>query len=98
MSSTAVLVLCGIPGSGKSSLAQSLKATAPSGYAVEVISFDEQLTQDWASQEGTAFQPCLWRKSRSRSFQALIDLLQLLKQHEDGTKRLIVVDDNMYYR
>jgi len=134
-----VLVLCGLPGSGKTTLARQLTrdtttqpvhqqttATTPCCIEVRHLCFDDvfvleagdqQLQQDEAA--------VMWRQARQQSLAAVERLVEesmrskccnqrmralsqltygplgpplTSAQVDNGRRRLVVVDDNMYYR
>lgn len=82
-----VIVVCGIPGSGKSKLTRWLcSACQDQKIPSHVLSFDdfELPTDDWDAES--------FMRSRSSSFEALENMLH---QHKRG---LIFVDDIMFYK
>jgi tRNA uridine 5-carbamoylmethylation protein Kti12 len=120
-----LLVLCGLPGAGKSTFAHHLKRQAEEisggeqlGTSLEVhhLSFDDIFFGD-ESADSEQFEADKWRLSRE---QALLKVEHLIQDslRPDGLSpyplphlcygtptlsalagnRLIVVDDNMYYR
>ena len=107
----AVLVLCGIPGSGKTTLAAQLARTAPAGLRVQTLTFDDALLDAWAG-SACGFSPALWRGAREQSFYQLDFILRdglddaqpasecfsAAGQQLGQRRSLVIVDDNMYYR
>jgi O-phosphoseryl-tRNA(Sec) kinase len=109
-----MLVLCGIPGSGKSTVAAALAAAAEaSGALVTLVDFDKP-----AGDLLEEFDPEKWKKDRAVSLESVS---QALKQsltisaatatatptttattctHSSNTteKHLVIVDDTMHYR
>lgn len=75
-----MLVLCGIPGSGKSTIAAALAAVAEaSGTLVTLVDFDKQ-----AGDFLEDFDPEKWKKHRATSLQAVSQALESLKQNENS--------------
>ncbi|CAK4162007.1 unnamed protein product [Aphanomyces euteiches] len=87
-----VLVLCGLPGAGKSSLASGLAARLPD-YSIEILDYDAIYTD---KSLGNRFEPGLWHTTRESVHQSVRHTLDSIA--EASTRHLIVLDDNMYYR
>jgi len=91
-----LLVLCGLPGAGKSTLAKSLAHTGDAcGMRVTCIHFD-----DWmhVGQEGTGrdgggppvFDPVVWKSARSLCMEAAAEAL-------GRNSDVVILDDTMHY-
>lgn len=87
-----LLVLCGLPAAGKSTLARALVAAQGSTTLSPVVHCELDVLmgpdQDWS-----ASAPGLWSAMRAR---ALESLEQCVSASPPGA--VVVVDDNMYYR
>ncbi|KAK9813223.1 hypothetical protein WJX72_010984 [[Myrmecia] bisecta] len=104
--SACLLVLCGLPAAGKTTIAIALAAAA-AGQSVktEVVCFDDAHPQGTGSSESAiqAFDPTLWKASRQA---AICKVQQLLSAPHtasstdgaSGGQLLVIVDDNMQYR
>jgi O-phosphoseryl-tRNA(Sec) kinase len=100
-----LLVLCGLPGAGKTTLARRLASSLTDGPAqvqaeVRHCSFDSvYFGGDDGGSEAEAppeFELGRWRQSRA---QALAQVERLIAESRAPTSSsLVVVDDNMYYR
>ena len=78
-----LVVLCGLPGAGKSTLARAIIAEAPPHAAVVHVEFDAFLERgEWS--------PEAWQKSRAAALDAVRSALR-------GSASIVVVDDNNYY-
>lgn len=113
-SQSCMLVLCGIPGSGKSTVAAALATAAEaSGTLVTLVDFDKQ-----AGSLIEEFDPEKWKNDRATSLEAVYQALDSLKRNisnsdvaiatttssstNDRTiqtsNHLLIVDDTMHYR
>lgn len=94
----AAVVLCGLPGAGKSVLARGLEAAAEAaGVTCTRVSFDEvcdTVLNGGESPEG--FDPVAWRRDRAAAL-SLVDAALRQPEGERG-ERVVIVDDNMFYR
>lgn len=80
-----LIVLCGLPGSGKTTTASNLAKTAQaSGVSVRLIHFDDALSDCC---EG--FDPETWRESRIRCMKEAEKVLE--------SNRMVILDDTMHY-
>lgn len=84
-----VVLLCGLPGSGKSFLTQKLIDKTPEGIDVIRISLDSV----WEDQK--VFDRERWKAARLKALQTVET--QLISQRSTGSL-VIFVDDNMFYR
>eukprot|EP00933_Yihiella_yeosuensis_P041726 TRINITY_DN3612_c1_g5_i2.p1 TRINITY_DN3612_c1_g5~~TRINITY_DN3612_c1_g5_i2.p1 ORF type:complete len:327 (-),score=73.61 TRINITY_DN3612_c1_g5_i2:187-1167(-) len=102
-----LLLVCGLPGCGKSTFCKSLIARAEQEKQLlgacqwRHLCYDE-VEMELRGQGSTHFDPDTWRESRVKAAQAIAEIFE---NHEksneslDEKERLIVLlDDNMYYR
>ena len=88
----AILVLVGLPATGKTWLARSLTASLAFKDHSTHIEFDEQYMN---ISKGVSFSPLLWHESRELSYQ-LIQRAAL--SPPSPSRHLIIVDDNTHLR
>ena len=109
-----MLVLCGIPGSGKTTIAAALAAAAEaSGTSVTSINFDTHPAERLSFTDPVEdFNPEKWKADRAASLhavsQALLSSTNTLEKSSDAAttaatnisngKHLVIVDDTMHYR
>jgi len=88
-----VVVLCGLPGSGKTSLAMEITSSLKNfNFDTNHICFD-QIEQSLGNTE-INWDVNIWRTTREKVYEQVKELLV-----ENGQKaRVIILDDNMYYR
>ncbi len=84
-----VVLLCGLPGAGKSYLIQKLIDRVPEGIEVILISLDSV----WEDQK--VFDHERWKAARVK---ALETVETHLISHQKQSNIVIFVDDNMFYR
>lgn len=99
--SNGVLVMVGLPGSGKTQLAQLLATEMQLllGQAADVrrIVFDD-IYKAMSDERGLSdFDPMLWHESREKAFD-MVDHFLETEPPADTLCRIAIVDDNMYYR
>lgn len=93
-----VVLVCGLPAAGKSTLCRALDSRLRCQFSachVEHLSFDEVLAQDGDSE--ASFSPERWRESRGRAVQACESFLQR-PIAGDQVSSVLILDDNFYYR
>ena len=80
-----LVVLCGLPGSGKTTIASSLAKTAQAnGFSVRLIHFDDALLDGC---EG--FDPKTWKETRTRCMEEAGEALE--------STNIVILDDTMHY-
>jgi len=101
-----ILILCGLPGSGKTSIASSITNNATElisqslhkqvSVTVKHICFDNVYAELLAHHklDRGAWGPSLWHKARAMCYDQTKNEVQSSKE----TPKIIIVDDNMYYR
>lgn len=104
-----LLLVCGLPGAGKSTLAHHVAATAHASPAlhsrqcvIELLSFDELFVHAASSDNDSKFDPAVWKQcqrlmaERVRAWHHSA----LTHQQSDASRRQLVllVDDNFQYR
>jgi len=92
-----LVVLCGLPASGKSTLAKALARHAESsGVRAVCVHFD-----DWerARQDADGgFDPVAWKAARGRGMEAARAALQRDQKNQRGSSNVVVIlDDTMHY-
>jgi len=99
-SKTLVLVLCGLPGVGKTTLARALARRArESGHDAHHARYDARELRAMTREDGTtAFEPARWRAARAEAAADVDAATRRGNAREDGVKTVVIVDDNMYYR
>lgn len=91
-----LVVLCGLPGAGKSTLAKHLAQMGDaSGMRVTCIHFDDWMNdgRDGTSRVGSGhpdFDPVAWKASRTRCMEATAEAL-------GGGSDMVILDDTMHY-
>ncbi|EQC38437.1 hypothetical protein SDRG_04146 [Saprolegnia diclina VS20] len=91
----AILVLCGLPGAGKSTFARALADAALRTYEVHYISFDDVFVARFAANDGS-FAPEQWKDAVAAIYVEVE--LALAAASMSGKPRVLLLDDNMYYR
>ncbi|KAF4662302.1 hypothetical protein FOL47_006324 [Perkinsus chesapeaki] len=91
MPSNVVVILCGLPASGKSTLSEKLKSQRADTYLIEYDAIGRRLLREngWGEQE---FDPGLWREGRRVALQ---EMALVLRRSEGIT---VVMDDNQFLR
>jgi tRNA uridine 5-carbamoylmethylation protein Kti12 len=94
-----LIVLCGLPGAGKSSFARALQTSTvgnfpPPNSTLHHVCFDELYAD--TSNAAASFDRNAWHESRRVAFDKTTELLQL--PIATSSHQIIVVDDNMHLR
>ena len=94
-----VLVLCGLAGAGKTTLATWLADKAAREHEdlrvrVSRISFDEIEVRPW----GEAYDPETWKRSRAEALARVETEALPFNPAVPGERKLVLVDDNMHLR
>lgn len=101
----AIVLLCGLPAAGKSSLSERIKAACVArGCAVHVLSMDKEETRlrdlrkdegdkhDWAAED--------WHEARDNVLKSCCALLQASASDSNSSehkRQVLIIDDNLYY-
>eukprot|EP01083_Nonionella_stella_P003904 11230_1 len=95
MANTLLLILCGLPGAGKTSMCNFLKTRRRENFNVAHICFDDIYSE--ISKSESEFDPGLWKKCRRVAYERAE---ALLKAHRASStdRHIIVMDDNFYFR
>ncbi|OQS00753.1 hypothetical protein THRCLA_05870 [Thraustotheca clavata] len=97
MSTNAIIVLlCGLPGAGKSTLSKYILQAFSSSYDIDYLCFDTIFAN--TSKDSTEFVPEQWQSSISSIYLHVQQSLQEHIQSTTLTKKIFLLDDNMYYR
>jgi predicted kinase len=106
MATTLLVLVCGLPGSGKSTfceqVVQHVNAVWPDRtelLTVNVVSFDA--VYDNMPAAGDTFDPARWKESRAHALhltEALVRTPSSPSRHGQRRARLILCDDNFYLR
>lgn len=89
-----LVLLFGLPASGKSALARAIRSLASADTSVVIISYDEHLSL--LKPPDQTFSPAMWKRNRD----ACLDLSKshLRSQLAPGVcRRLVILDDNMQF-
>jgi len=90
-SSRAIVLFCGLPGSGKTTLIQSLCVLWNQDYPTVVV---KSCTMDELSvKEGQSFDPEVWKSARAESRCFVRESLQ-----QQNQRCLVFIDDTVFYR
>jgi broad-specificity NMP kinase len=92
-----ILLLCGLPGAGKSTLASKMKPsdTRNISFDMEFLCFDELFLQKHGT-KANVFAPDKWKISQEDMFQ---QAKHLLSTHNVRKKPcILVIDDSFYYQ
>ncbi|PRP80366.1 hypothetical protein PROFUN_11935 [Planoprotostelium fungivorum] len=81
-----ILLLCGLPAAGKTSLLEKLREHSPPKIAVQCISYDDLID----SSQGED-----WKLYRRKGHDSVIEAVNTIKRDEE---KVLIVDDNLYYR
>lgn len=103
---TCLLLVCGLPGSGKSSFCQLVTqgegtqgTQGPQGtqgtQGTSWIHFCYDDVERALRADRSSFDPEAWQEARAK---IRADVASLLDDNESESHRVIVLDDNMYYR
>eukprot|EP00039_Didymoeca_costata_P014065 m.222735 g.222735 ORF g.222735 m.222735 type:complete len:255 (+) comp15938_c0_seq17:15-779(+) len=95
-----VIVLCGLPGAGKSSLAKRLAAADNEGWLIQIFSFDDHLYDPAMQGAGDSPSDAEQDSWKAQRMELLKMLQKSIEEHcSIGRKALpvVIVDDNMYY-
>ncbi|KAF0707139.1 hypothetical protein AaE_013751 [Aphanomyces astaci] len=99
-STAVVLVLCGLPGAGKSSFCRALASHCQSNdtMSIEWICYDD-IFDDSRGHDNEKFDPSTWRDLRMAVVDRVQSSLRSLAVNAVGKPLLVfLLDDNMYYR
>ena len=96
---TCLLLVCGLPGSGKSSFCQLVTGEGSQGtqgtQGTSWIHFCYDGVERALRADRSSFDPEAWQEARAK---IRADVGSLLDDNESESNRVIVLDDNMYYR
>lgn len=98
---TVVALLCGLPASGKSTLAKWLVANNNNASTRTTHIEYDQVEDDIlaTTREDESYARDVWKQSRSKSIQLFREqLLLVTKEEDDTTTRIILMDDNFHLR
>ena len=97
-----ILLLCGLPGSGKTTLSRQLSKTMrTNGIPTEVLRFDAHEKKAYEESKTSKFEPESWKNAREACFRALRDLMDEDEDEEDEEerkRRCVILDDTMHYK
>ena len=98
-----MLLLCGLPGSGKTTLSRQLARTMrTNGIPTEVLRFDAHEQKAYEESKTSKFEPESWKRAREACFRALRDLMDEDEDEEDEEERkqqrCVILDDTMHYK
>ena len=94
LAKTCLLLVCGLPGSGKSTFCHELVTRKPSvGRTTSWIHFCYDEVERALREDPDVFDPETWQEARARITTDVTSLIE-----SDESNRVIVLDDNMYYR
>jgi tRNA uridine 5-carbamoylmethylation protein Kti12 len=105
---TAIILLCGVPGAGKTTLARQLcnsqyeemENETPWGFAkrvvVERVSFDE--LYEGSTTSTATFDPVHWKHTQKKMVRIIMERLSRPRSGEGNVCRVLLADDNFYYR
>ena len=89
-----LLLVCGLPGSGKTSFCRALVAQGGLGAKWVHVCYDE--VEQGLRFDQSKFDPDTWQQARMKVVSDVRQLLEASSASEHGM--VIVLDDNMYYR
>jgi len=96
-----ILLLCGLPGSGKTTLSRQLaKTMRTNGIPTEVLRFDAHEKKAYEESKTSKFEPESWKNAREACFRALRDLMDEddEEDEEERKRRCVILDDTMHYK
>jgi tRNA uridine 5-carbamoylmethylation protein Kti12 len=96
-----MLLLCGLPGSGKTTLSRQLARTMrTNGIPTEVLRFDAHEKKAYERTKTSKFEPESWKSAREACFRALRDVMDEDEEEEEERKRhrCVILDDTMHYK
>ena len=96
-----MLLLCGLPGSGKTTLSRQLARTMrTNGIPTEVLRFDLHEKKAYERSKTSKFEPESWKSAREACFRALRDVMDEEEEEEEERKRhrCVILDDTMHYK
>jgi len=95
-----ILLLCGLPGSGKTTLSRQLaKTMRTNGIPTEVLRFDAHEKKAYEESKTSKFEPESWKRAREACFRALRDAMDEDEEDEEERKqRCVILDDTMHYK
>lgn len=94
-----LLAVCGLPAAGKTSVIEQLRASLPSQLVCSCVCFDEIEHSKgglYGSEQAVTFDAVAWKKARESAMSKVEQ--ELLSATASSQDRLVIVDDNMYYR
>lgn len=94
-----LLVVCGLPAAGKTSIAGHLRVSPRSQVVCSCVCFDEVERSKgglYGSEQALTFDAAAWKKARESAMSQVEQ--ELLSATDSSQDRLVIVDDNMYYR
>lgn len=97
-----LLLLCGLPASGKSTLASIFERAIPSVDPIiqcHIVRYDDLLAE-WAvpREEDVELGGERYKEGRARMMEVVEDLIKKILREETEMMHLLVIDDNMYYQ
>jgi tRNA uridine 5-carbamoylmethylation protein Kti12 len=93
--STLIVLLCGLPGSGKSSVAAGLAMRDELAASLRIVDFDILERSLLARTADDKWDPYTWHQSRIAAFD---NVGVMLRVDVGSCPRIILLDDNMYYK
>jgi len=95
-----MLLLCGLPGSGKTTLSRQLARTMrTNGIPTEVLRFDLHEKKAYERSRTSKFEPESWKSAREACFRALRDVMDEEEEEEERKRhRCVILDDTMHYK
>ena len=97
-----MLLLCGLPGSGKTTLSRQLAHTMrTNGIPTEVLRFDLHEKKAYERSKTSKFEPESWKSAREACFRALRDVMDEDEEEEEEERkrhRCVILDDTMHYK
>ena len=95
--SSCIILLCGLPGVGKSTFAKMFNDFGLNEKIVHVefdsVFGNELKTSQYEIEKQVPFDAEIWKKSRKKAF----DLVESMISGSDGEYIIVLVDDNFYY-
>ena len=103
---TCLVVLCGLPGAGKTTLSENLvrevEKTHGSTSSLKVvpkhIAFDEVGGDDVQGRSSSEYDPDVWKKNRRKAHELVEAEVSTAPVELGEERKLVIVDDNMHLR